>query len=184
MSHPMRCPCPAILLAALVAGACGQGPAATEPAGAEHPASTVPAAQSFHVPPPPFTAGVFPCTDCHDPEIPVNTRRRALATAHADIALQHDEEHRWCLDCHDAANRDMLHLASGELLPFEESYRLCGQCHGDKYRDWRAGAHGRRSGHFDGEKTYLLCVHCHNSHAPRFRPIEPLPPPLPPQRTP
>ena len=71
-----------------------------------------------------------------------NKTRRQLVDAHDDIVLRHDEEHRWCLDCHDAANRDRLHLASGELVPFEESYRLCGQCHGEKYRDWRAGLHG------------------------------------------
>ncbi|NOT31547.1 MAG: hypothetical protein HOP15_13955 [Planctomycetes bacterium] len=138
----------------------------------------------FQVPPPPFSAGVFPCTDCHDPEIPVNTARRELKTAHQEILLQHDQEHRWCLDCHDAANRDMLHLAGGALVSFEESYRLCGQCHGDKYRDWRAGVHGRRTGRWDGEKSYLLCVHCHNSHAPAFQPIEPMPAPTPPRRTP
>lgn len=148
--------------------------------------SAAPAAQpsDFQVPPPPFSAGVFPCSDCHDPEIPVNTRRREMQTAHQEIRLQHDEEHRWCLDCHDAGNRDLLHLASGELVPFEESYRLCGQCHGDKYRDWRAGVHGRRTGRWDGEKSYLLCVHCHNAHSPAFQPLAPLPPPERPARTP
>ncbi|MEK7678829.1 MAG: porin, partial [Deltaproteobacteria bacterium] len=50
----------------------------------------------------------YPCTDCHDPEIPVNTTRRELRTAHQEIQLRHDEEHRWCLDCHDAKNRDQL----------------------------------------------------------------------------
>jgi len=138
----------------------------------------------FHVPPPPFTEGAFPCTDCHDPEIPVNTQRREMKTAHQEIVLNHDQEHRWCLDCHDAANRDVLHLAGGEPVPFEESYRLCGQCHGDKYRDWRAGVHGRRTGSWDGEKQYLLCVACHNAHSPAFKPLEPLPAPRPPQRTP
>lgn len=140
-----------------------------------------PAAQEpgeFEVPPPPFSAGVFPCSDCHDPEIEVNTRRRELSLAHEEIVLRHDEEHRWCLDCHSAASRDQLHLASGERIEFSESYRLCGQCHGDKYRDWRAGVHGRRTGQWNGHKSYLLCVHCHNAHSPRFEPIEPMPPPV------
>ena len=79
---------------------------------------------------------------------------------------------------------DKLHLASGELIDFEESYKLCGQCHGDKYRDWRSGVHGRRSGNWDGEKTYLLCVHCHYSHAPAFQPLVPERPPQRPERTP
>ena len=88
---------------------------------------------------------------------------------HDDIVLKHDEEHRWCLDCHDATDRDWLHLASGERVAFDESYRLCGQCHGEKLRDWRAGVHGRRTGEWNGHKHYLLCAHCHNPHAPRFK---------------
>jgi hypothetical protein len=129
------------------------------------------------VPPPPFTDGIYPCTACHA-ELPVNKTRRELADMHADIVLRHDEEHRWCLDCHDASNRDVLHLASGEPVPFEESYRLCGQCHGEKLRDWRAGVHGRRTGDWNGHKKYLLCAHCHNPHQPRFAKLQPKPAPL------
>jgi hypothetical protein len=147
--------------------------------------SEVPVAEptEFHVPPPPFSEGVFPCSDCHNGELPTRTKRRTLRVAHQEIVLQHDEQNRWCLDCHDVEDRDVLHLASGERISFEESYRLCGQCHGDKYRDWRAGVHGRRSGQWDGEKQYLLCVHCHNAHSPRFQPIPPEPTPIPPKRT-
>jgi hypothetical protein len=182
--RPRRFPAAELLLGTVPFCACSPRDGVALIAWQEGRSSVAPAEQAFQVPPPPFSAGVFPCTDCHDPEIPVNARRRELATAHAEIALRHDQEHRWCLDCHDAANRDVLHLAGGEPVPFEESYRLCGQCHGDKYRDWRAGVHGRRTGRWDGAKTYLLCVHCHDAHAPRFQPIEPLPPPIPPRRTP
>jgi hypothetical protein len=111
-----------------------------------------------------------------------NRTRRELTEFHTDIELKHDEGHRWCLDCHDAAERDSLHLASGERVSFDESYRLCGQCHGEKLRDWRAGVHGRRTGSWNGHKQYLLCAHCHNPHAPRFRPLIPMPPPTPPRR--
>lgn len=135
------------------------------------------------VPPPPFSDGIFPCTECHtEPDLPPNPTRRVLVDAHDDIVLTHDEEHRWCLDCHDSRNRDQLHLASGEAVPFEESYRLCGQCHGEKYRDWRVGVHGRRVGRWNGAKEYLLCVHCHNPHQPRFAPVEPKPAPKRPVR--
>ena len=57
--------------------------------------------------------GIFPCTNCHA-GMPVNRTRRELTAMHTDIVLKHDETHRWCLDCHDANNRDYLHLASGE----------------------------------------------------------------------
>jgi hypothetical protein len=133
------------------------------------------------VPPPPFSEGIFPCSACHA-EMAVNRTRRALTEMHAEIELTHDEEQRWCLDCHDATNRDRLHLASGDPVSFEESYRLCGQCHGEKYRDWRAGVHGRRIGEWNGHKQYLLCAHCHNPHQPRFPPLTPMPAPQRPAR--
>jgi hypothetical protein len=134
-------------------------------------------AERLEVPPPPFSEGIFPCSACHA-SLKANRTRRELTDMHTDIVLTHDAEHRWCLDCHDAENRDMLHLASGERLPFNESYRLCGQCHGEKYRDWRAGVHGRRTGDWNGHKAYLLCANCHNPHQPRFKPLEPKPAPM------
>jgi hypothetical protein len=140
-----------------------------------------PPAQRVEVPPPPFSDGIFPCSTCHA-DLPVDRTRRELGM-HAEIELKHDEEHRWCLDCHSATDRDSLHLASGELVPFEESYRLCGQCHGDKYRDWRAGVHGRRIGEWNGQKSYLLCAHCHDPHQPRFKALAPRPAPLRPSRS-
>lgn len=137
--------------------------------------------EKVEVPPPPFTDGIFPCSSCHTGIKPDRTRRE-LTGMHGEIVLTHDQEHRWCLDCHDATNRDVLHLASGEHVPFGESYRLCGQCHGEKLRDWRAGVHGKRSGSWNGAKKYLLCAHCHNPHQPRFRPVAPKPAPAPPTR--
>ena len=124
--------------------------------------------------PPPFSEGIFPCSACHTER---GDRTRRQLAFHEDIQeiFDHDSEHRWCLDCHDAQNRDVLKLASGETVPFTESYRLCGQCHGDKYRDWRAGVHGKRVGQWDGAKTYFLCVNCHNPHTPGFKGVKEVP---------
>ncbi len=81
-----------------------------------------------------------------------------------------------------ARNRDKLKLADGEIIDFTESYRLCGQCHGNIYRDWKAGIHGKRVGSFKGGKrTYFLCVNCHNPHDPKFKPLKPEPPPIRPE---
>jgi hypothetical protein len=163
---------------ATVAGVRDQSQAATRAAVSVSPGERI------EVPPPPFTDGIFPCSGCHNADMPANRTRRQLSAMHEDIVLRHDEEHRWCLDCHDAENRDQLHLASGEPVPFSESYRLCGQCHGEKYRDWRAGVHGRRVGEWDGHRRYLLCAHCHNPHQPRFHAIAPKPAPVRPSRPP
>jgi hypothetical protein len=154
--------------------------AAFPPAHAEAGAEPV-AGEAYSLPPPPFRGeDIFPCSECHA-DLVTDPTRRVLEMAHEDIVLHHDEEHRWCLDCHDAKNRDKLRLASGELIDFTESQRLCGQCHGDKYRDWRLGIHGKRTGLWNGKKEYRLCVHCHGAHAPRVEPIEPLPPPMRPE---
>jgi len=128
---------------------------------------------------PPFTDGIYPCNDCHS-EIEPNPERRELVDMHDDITAiyDHDSENRWCLACHDLENRDYLRLANGELLDFNESYRLCGQCHGDKLRDWKVGVHGKRKGMWNGEKDYLLCVHCHSPHSPKFEALTPEPPPV------
>lgn len=136
-----------------------------------------PVAAQFPVAPPPFSDGVFPCSECHSKTDVVNRTPHAVEF-HEDIVLRHDEKNRWCLDCHDAQNRDKLHLADGRLIDFTESYRLCGQCHGPTLRNWKAGEHGKRTGSWSGEKQYLLCASCHSPHSPGFKPLKPLPAPV------
>jgi len=130
----------------------------------------------IQVPPPPLNEDTFPCSMCHS-EMETNPDRREMEEFHDDIVFEHDEENRWCLDCHDAENRDMLHTAGGELIDFKESYKLCGQCHGPKLRDWKAGIHGRRTGNWNGKKEYLLCAHCHDPQSPKFPKMKPEPAP-------
>jgi uncharacterized CHY-type Zn-finger protein len=132
--------------------------------------------EDIRVPPPPLNEDYYPCSMCHE-DLETNPERRLLEEMHDDIEFKHDEENRWCLDCHDTANRDMLHSAGGELIDFKESYKLCGQCHGPKLRDWKAGIHGRRTGNWNGQKQYLLCAHCHDPHSPKYKSMKPEPPP-------
>lgn len=127
-----------------------------------------------------FSSDYFPCSDCHG-EIQSNTQRRELVEMHDDIVYNHDSENRWCLACHNDSNRDSLVLAGGKLLGFNESYKLCGQCHGPKIRDWRLGIHGKRTGEWKGQKQYLLCVHCHDPHSPKIKKLQPMPPPRRPE---
>ncbi len=133
-------------------------------------------ATGYSVPPPIFSEEIFPCSECHA-EMEPNLQRRNLEDMHTDIILLHGKEQRWCLDCHNPNDRDQLRLVSGEGVPFSESYRLCGQCHGDKLRDWKVGVHGKRTGYWNGDKEYPLCTHCHNPHDPKFKPLKPMPPP-------
>jgi len=128
-----------------------------------------------------FTSDYFPCSDCHG-ELIQNPIKRKLVEMHEEIIFDHDSANRWCLACHNAGDRDYLRLAGGQLLRFDESYKLCGQCHGPKYRDWKLGIHGRRTGQWNGTKQYLLCSHCHDPHSPRFKSLKPNPPPKRPEQ--
>jgi hypothetical protein len=128
---------------------------------------------------PSISGGYWPCSECHNPK-KENLTRRVLVKDHDRIELHHGED-LWCLDCHSGNNMDRLHLASGELIEFEDASRLCGQCHGAPYKDWQAGAHGQRTGYWDGPKRTLVCLNCHWPHSPRFKQLEPLPPPVRPE---
>jgi hypothetical protein len=126
------------------------------------------------------------CVSCHEERgVPVSCEtchEEHLQPQHANIVLRHAEDQRTCFGCHDPDDRDTLRLANGTRIAFDQSYRLCGQCHGTKYRDWKEGLHGKRTGMWDGDVKYLLCVHCHqNPHQPAFPPMEPLPPPVRPE---
>ena len=62
--------------------------------------------KQFFVPPPPFTPGIFPCSQCHE-GMPTNRRPRKLEQMHQDIVLKHMPG-GWCFDCHNPDNRDKL----------------------------------------------------------------------------
>jgi hypothetical protein len=173
-------PLAAVALLAAPLAVPGGPPPTPAKATAKAPVASAEPAQDIQAEPPPFSEGIFPCSQCHDKAGDPTPRQLAF---HDDLQaeLHHGPPSRWCLDCHDNGKRDLLHLINGKQIPFTESYELCGQCHGDKYRDWRVGVHGKRVGMWNGKKTYFLCVNCHNPHNPRFKALKPEPPPIPPQ---
>lgn len=157
-----------------------------------------PEEETFAVPPPLVYQGLFPCQACHRSDVrgvrsglekgdsflskyirEPDPKPRTLIKMHRNINLRHAKWH-WCLNCHDKDERNYLHLITGEKIPFEKSYRLCGQCHGIIYRDWKIGIHGRRVGNWNGKKLYLLCSHCHDPHSPKFRKLPAENPPMKP----
>ncbi|MGC8763546.1 MAG: hypothetical protein ACP5VN_07950 [Acidobacteriota bacterium] len=78
----------AALAAFAASGFSAQAPPPAQGAsGAKTPA---PPGEEIEVPPPPFTEGIFPCTQCHDGKtVPLNTTRRELVDMHDDIGLHH-----------------------------------------------------------------------------------------------
>jgi hypothetical protein len=143
--------------------------AATAPADTPEPGARGAGSDAIEASSPTLSEGIFPCTGCHADMKKDGTRRVLSFHDEQLTAFSHNAGNRWCLDCHDLENRDVLRLVGGEHVPFGASHRLCGQCHGDKLRDWRTGVHGKRIGSWSGAKEYFACVQCHNPHAPGFR---------------
>lgn len=109
----------------------------------------------------------YPCSRCHADRTPDPTERR-LTEFHTEKVLQHGTQKGWCYRCHTKENIDKLHLGDGTLVSFDEAYELCGSCHGDKFRDFRAGLHGLTTGDWNGARLRRSCPACHDPHNPHF----------------
>ena len=120
----------------------------------------------------------WPCSCCHDDELPTNFEVRAMDEEHDELEFAHGST--WCMDCHDDAKRNRLALAGGTRIRFSKTHELCAQCHGKRYRDWEAGVHGKRTGHWRGDAESRPCIACHDPHVPGFEKLKPKPPPVPP----
>jgi hypothetical protein len=112
----------------------------------------------------------FPCSRCHAPGT-ANPEARRLTVFHTQKTLNHGTQSGWCYRCHTKDNVDKLHLQDGTLVTFNEAYELCGSCHGDKLRDWKAGIHGLTTGYWLGDRQRRSCPACHDPHSPRFAPM-------------
>lgn len=129
-----------------------------------------------------YSSQLYPCSGCHSGMEP-DPKKRELSF-HQEIRIKgHGEPRRWCLDCHNPANRDTLRLVNGDAVEFKNLPLFCGQCHGRIYRYWEKGIHGKRTGRWDGAKEYVPCTSCHNPHSPRFAPLVPQPGPARPEQT-
>ena len=143
----------------------------------------------------------YPCSDCHEDQV-TNRNVRKLSEEHEDLDFQHGGGRFWCYDaCHNPKDMDHLVSLHGEPISYNESYKLCGQCHFQRQKDWYFGGHGKRAGSFEdprevplvaseidfsdresigtwrGERVLHNCTDCHNAHSPSIKPYEPSPPP-------
>ena len=129
----------------------------------------------------------FDCYGCHEKGKPPTIRfddkhNLIIPEEHKNIVMGHGRNKRndICTNCHDENNLELLQTRDGRELKFTDSSQLCGSCHGPTFRDWEAGAHGRKSGYWNpamGAFTRKDCVSCHNPHAPKFPGRQPAPPP-------
>lgn len=112
----------------------------------------------------------FRCSACHTEKKVTPQIQDGVSSTHGDITVSHGKgvNQLACLECHDVSNRDFLVDKKGELIDFDHSYQLCGQCHFRQQRDWLGGAHGKRIVYWAGERVVQNCTGCHNAHAPAF----------------
>jgi len=143
----------------------------------------------------------YPCADCHEGE-PPNPLVRRLKDEHETLVFEHGNGRFWCYDaCHNRNNMNTLVSFRGIPIGYNEAYKLCGQCHFQRQKDWYFGGHGKRAGMFreprevpathdeideseresigtwQGERLVHICTDCHDAHAPAIRPYQPSPPP-------
>ncbi len=117
-------------------------------------------------------------------QIETYMENNGLAPEDSVWTVVHGGGNLWCLDCHAGEDYDKLIRLNGELLTFNESHLLCGECHGPKLRDWDKGIHGSTTGYWDmprGDEEATvrkLCIECHLSHAPAFPAMTPLAGPI------
>ena len=135
------------------------------------------------------------CNMCHNGKtVPFpKDKKPRLLRMHQDIVpnslkLQHGNGAIWCLDCHNPTDRNTLIDFRGRKISFNEPQKLCGKCHGQIYKDWRLGIHGKRIGYWTkgGKKRWWVCTECHNPHTVSARPFDqlfPEPPPVLPRGT-
>jgi len=109
----------------------------------------------------------FPCSKCHSDNTNTNVTF-PLSKPHDKIQFNHMKEVKNCSSCHHKKNRNELVLITGQSLSFNLSYLQCAQCHGEKFRDWELGIHGKQIGSWDKEKYRFNCTDCHNPHSPQF----------------
>jgi hypothetical protein len=116
------------------------------------------------------TVGEYPCSSCHLGRNVV-MRDKRIGDAHEDIRPVHPKETgAICATCHAADNVEQLPLKSGERATFDESYRLCAQCHFQQVDAWAAGGHGKRLDGWQGRRVVMGCADCHDPHTPGFEP--------------
>lgn len=123
----------------------------------------------------------WPCMErCHSQRT-FNTQPRELREFHAGRRINHGNTLRWCDACHDSTNLDQLHMlpvgaaVTSTTVPFDEAYRVCGQCHAEKYRDWELSIHGSTTGSWSGDRVRRNCTTCHDPHDPHRPSFDPIP---------
>ena len=125
---------------------------------------------------------IYNCIDCHK-DFKTRTTPRQLVSDHRNLQYEHIKGNKWCFSCHheDLDKRNRVYLPKGIYRGPQDMKTLCGQCHGEKTREWEMNIHGKVTGSW---KTYgqvkrekKSCESCHSPHHPRSYKVKPEPGP-------
>jgi hypothetical protein len=158
--------------ALIAAAAWGCAPDDLEPA--ERTSTSI--AEAEIVPRTPYLETYSCLVQCHN-DLELNPVERPLTEFHTLRAVRHGPAIRWCSSCHDLFDLDRLRLFDASHVTFDESYRLCAQCHGEQHRDWQAGIHGLQTGEWGGPQARRSCTFCHDPHVPGLPRVVAMPAP-------
>lgn len=120
-----------------------------------------------------------PCASCHEGLEPNTGNPKEKGVFHEAKKLKHGRNQH-CFNCHHRADPTDFADYDGARIKLADVQLLCAKCHGTTFRDWNAGAHGRRTGHWDksrGGPKQTVCIACHDPHWPVFKPLEAAPAP-------
>ena len=133
--------------------------------------ATVPGVADFFTEKREHKLNAFPCSNCHNQALEKMQANRpeGIRKAHWDIELVHAGKNIMeCKTCHANDNMNQLASFTGKMISFDESYKLCGQCHSTQQKDWQGGAHGKQLNGWAPPRVATTCTSCHNPHKPGF----------------
>ena len=111
----------------------------------------------------------YACVECHSGPLSQMQPDPENERAHWDIKLNHANESAMnCTTCHNGNDMDHLNSLTGMAIDFNNSYKLCMQCHSSQFEDWKGGAHGKNIGGWAKPRAAMTCVNCHNPHKPQI----------------
>ena len=126
-------------------------------------------AHTFLIPERKSQIASYACTECHNKSLEELGSEVRLKRAHWDIELVHaDEIMMNCTTCHNTSNMDNLNTLLGKEVDYNNSFKLCAQCHTNQYESWLGGAHGKNIGGWTPPRAAMTCVNCHNPHQPQI----------------
>lgn len=128
----------------------------------------------------PLPARANECQFCHmEKKSKFISKKKQTQIEHLQIESKHGRKILECNFCHDKNNHNFLNSSAEFPSSFANPSPVCQRCHTDKYKDWMAGIHGKRTGGWKAgmEREQFHCIECHDPHSVKFKAVQAKPPP-------